>query len=68
MIPRSCLEREVPDIEMMSRAEAYAAAGIELSDTAISASCRTAPLGWLLVVVAAALIAFRQRRQTYRRA
>jgi len=53
---------------MMSRAEAYAAAGIELSDTAISASRRTAPLGWLLVVVAAALIACRQRRQTYRRA
>lgn len=57
-----------PDIEMMSRAEAYAAAGIELSDTAISSPRRTAPLGWLLVVVAAALIAFRQRRQTDRRA
>ena len=56
-----------PDIEMMSRAEAYAAAGIELSDTAISSTRRTAPLGWLLVVVAA-LIAFRQRRQTDRRA
>ncbi len=42
-----------PDIEMMSRAQAYAAAGIELPDTAISSSRRTAPLGWLLVVAAA---------------
>jgi hypothetical protein len=54
-----------PDIEMMSRAEAYAAADIELPDTALWSSRRTAPLGWLLVV-SAALIVARQRWLTGR--
>lgn len=51
-----------PDIEVMTRAEAYAAAGVELPDTAIEPSRSRAPLGWVLFGFAVILIAVRRRR------
>ena len=51
-----------PDIEVMTRAEAYAAAGLELPHTAIAPAW--SPLGWVLVGLAAILIAARRRLQT----
>lgn len=53
-----------PDIEVMSRADVYAAAGVRLPDTAIAPSRRAAQLGWVLVGLAFTVLAARRRQQT----